>query len=503
MSKEQDWRNLGEQILDSVADALNSGDFRQLNNLVSGTVNDAVKEAKRQADYERIAREDSLRQYRQMNEENHAKWLAQQEEIRKRQEERREEWRRIRQAQIEGRRRAEESYASRQSRDGSLESASEDLGVARQASRPPRVAKAKFKQVGSVSSVLFTVFGALGLGVGCSLALVAMILFFANAGSVVPFAFFSVLTLALSISFLGKGGRQRRLLKRAQRYIQLCGDKMYADVSYLASQTGKSVKYVRKDIKKMLNKGMFPEGHLDAQETCFILSDEVYRQYTETAQAYQMREQMEKERLAAENRTLTPEEQERAEANAQENELNAMMAEGMEYVRKLRELNDAIPGEEISAQLTQLESLLKQIFDRVKEHPEQMNRMHKLMDYYLPTTVKLVEAYVQFEKVETPGKDIQGAKSEILKTLGIINEAFTELLNNLFQDAVFDATTDAQVLQTMLSREGLRREMSAQPAASAQAEESAEPEEEDTPFQLSMEPEQPEVQMALKAPWES
>lgn len=498
MGREQDWQNLGEQILDSVADALNSGDFKQLNDLVSGTVNDAVREAKRQADREKVMREETLRRYSQANQANYDKWRQQQEELRRRQEERREEWRRMRQAQIDSRRRSEESYGERQT-DSEGDGGAQPI----RAARPPKVSKVKFKQVGSVSSVVCTVFGALGLGVGLSLGLVSAILFFAESGFLAPFAFFSCLSLGVAIGLLSKGRKQRKLLARAQRYIQLCGDKMYADLTYLASQTGKSVNFVRKDIKKMLNKGMFPEGHLDMQETCFILSDEVYRQYTETAQAFQMREQMEKERLAAENRTLTPQEQEAAEALARENELNSMMAEGMEYVRKLRELNDAIPGEEISAQLTQLESLLKQIFDRVKEHPEQMNRMHKLMDYYLPTTVKLVEAYVQFEKVETPGKDIQGAKSEILKTLGIINEAFTELLNNLFQDAVFDATTDAQVLQTMLSREGLRREMSAQPAASAQAEESAEPEEEDAPFQLSMEPEQPEVQMALKAPWES
>ena len=84
------------------------------------------------------------------------------------------------------------------------------------------------------------------------------------------------------------------------------------------------------------------------------------------------------------------------------------------------------------------------------------------------------------------------------------------MLNNLFQDEVFDATTDAQVLQAMLSREGLRREMSMQPAAgqempmeeedpfAAQAEE-----EDDSPFKLQLEPEQPEVLSSLKAPWES
>ena len=119
-----------------------------------------------------------------------------------------------------------------------------------------------------------------------------------------------------------------------------------------------------------------------------------------------------------------------------------------------------------------------------------------------------MEAYVQFEKVENPGQDIRDAKAEIQKTLGIINEAFTELLNNLFQDEVFDATTDAQVLQAMLSREGLRREMSSETIDSKQENaydeyEAQEEEEDDNPFKLTLEPEQPEVLPSLKAPWES
>ena len=88
-----------------------------------------------------------------------------------------------------------------------------------------------------------------------------------------------------------------------------------------------------------------------------------------------------------------------------------------------------------------------------------MHRMHKLMDYYLPTTLKLVEAYEEFDRVKAPGEDIIKAKAEIENTLDTINQAFAELLNNLFQDAVLDATTDAQVLKTMLAREGLTRQM--------------------------------------------
>ena len=48
-------------------------------------------------------------------------------------------------------------------------------------------------------------------------------------------------------------------------------------------------------------------------------------------------------------------------------------------------------------------------------------------------------------------------KAEIEKTVDIINEAFTELLNKLFRATVYDVTTDAQVLQAMLAKEGLTK----------------------------------------------
>ena len=70
-----------------------------------------------------------------------------------------------------------------------------------------------------------------------------------------------------------------------------------------------------------------------------------------------------------------------------------------------------------------------------------------------------METYAEFDKISSPGEEILAAKAEIENTLDTINQAFTELLNNLFQDAVFDATTDAQVLKTMLAREGLMNEM--------------------------------------------
>lgn len=262
------------------------------------------------------------------------------------------------------------------------------------------------------------------------------------------------------------GNSQGRRLKRARRYLQLCGEKMYGEIEHLAGSIGKSPRYVVKDLQKMLRLGMFPEGHLDTQKTCLMLSDTVYRQYLDAEEGRKKREYSPDGQEKPSQPVSEPEKSDRRSSSGQqeapgqqESELDTMINEGMECIRKLRELNDKIPGEDISAKLFRLETLLKEIFERVREHPEQRHRMHKLMNYYLPTTLKLVETYEEFDRISSPGEEIISAKAEIENTLDTINQAFTELLNNLFQDAVFDATTDAQVLKTMLAREGLMNEM--------------------------------------------
>ena len=315
----------------------------------------------------------------------------------------------------------------------------------------------KVKKVGSVSNVLYQVFGGIGLGITGLVTFFRIFVFLAGdttlGGWIVNFLF-----LAGFYGMIRFGIGQKKRLKRAQRYLQLCDYRVYGEIAKLAAGTGKSEQYVVKDLQKMLALGIFPEGHLDQQKTCFMLNDVVYRQYLEAEHGRQIREAENRRALEDRGAAQAPEPAPEV-SREQESELQIMVREGMEYIRKLRNLNDRIPGEVISAKLFCLENLLKDIFDSVRTHPEQMPRMHKLMNYYLPTTIKLVESYEEFDRVSSPGPDIVKAKSEIENTLDTINEAFRELLNTLFQDAVFDATTDAQVLKSMLAREGLMKEM--------------------------------------------
>lgn len=247
---------------------------------------------------------------------------------------------------------------------------------------------------------------------------------------------------ALSVVGIVKGTKKKKRLKRAERYINTCGEKMYASIDELARAVGKSKEFVKKDLRDMMDAGIFPYGNLDKWETTFMLSGEVYDQYLQ-AQA----NQAEQEKVQEEQK-----QQEKA------SELDNMIEEGRAYMAHLHELNDRIPDETITDHLSKMERLLGELFSGVREHPEERSKLHKVMNYYLPTTVKLVEAYADFDKVSVPGQNISEAKGEIEKTLGVMNDSFEELLNNIFQNAAFDVTTDAQVLQSMLAREGLAKE---------------------------------------------
>ena len=132
------------------------------------------------------------------------------------------------------------------------------------------------------------------------------------------------------------------------------------------------------------------------------------------------------------------------------------LEQGDAYVRKIRECNDAIPGEEISEKISRIENIVDKIFDRVEQNPDSVSDIRKLMDYYLPTPVKLLEAYAEMDAQPVGGENIHTAKREIDATLDTLIVALEKLLDSLFQDTAWDVSSDISVLNTMLAQEGLK-----------------------------------------------
>lgn len=239
---------------------------------------------------------------------------------------------------------------------------------------------------------------------------------------------------------LGVGTAIRGRLRRLRLYVKKAEKKMYCSLEELAKHSGKPRKFVIKELRKMIQIGMLPDAHIDEEETCLMFGEDMYQQYLETKEAMEERKKLERESLYIDRSG---------------EELDQVLMEGQKYLQALKKANWEIRGEVISAKLVRLEKVIGEIFETIEQHPEQIDEMQKFMEYYLPTTVKLVDAYKDFDQVEIQGENIKTAKEEIEKTLDTINDAFETLLDDLYQDTAFDVTTDASVLQAMLEKEGL------------------------------------------------
>lgn len=294
------------------------------------------------------------------------------------------------------------------------------------------------------------------MGFGYSMVLACAIVLIACVAVAVEEGGFNIGLQILSTLFLvfaaafgtmaAVGTSNMKRTGRFKKYLRAINGREYCNITELASWARKPDKYIVKDIKKMIQKGWFKQGHLDRQNTCLILTNSAYSEYLqiEARRNEQQREDVsrEKEKKQEENPDLSP-------------EVKKVIEQGDEFVRKIRECNDAIPGEEISAKISRIEMLVDRIFDRVEQNPETVNDIRKLMEYYLPTTVKLLEAYAQMDMQPVGGENIQTAKREIEATLDTLNMAFEKLLDDLFQDTAWDVSSDISVLHTMLAQEGL------------------------------------------------
>ena len=204
----------------------------------------------------------------------------------------------------------------------------------------------------------------------------------------------------------------------------------------------------------MIARGWFRQGHLDQDNTCLIVSHDTYREYQAIQNSRKEQERLELRQQEEKKRLELRQQKEQKQMQAQ-GEIGQVIEEGNAYLRKIRECNDAIPEAEISQKITRIETLVQRIFERVKENPDSLEDIHKLMEYYLPTTVKLLEAYRQLDGQPIQGGNIKSSKREIEKTLDTLNVAFEKLLDSLFEDVAWDVSTDISVLHTMLAQEGL------------------------------------------------
>lgn len=417
----REWERFGEDIRRTVQNAIDSQDFGRLNQTITNTINDAVDTISRN-----IRNAGSA--YKK----------------------------------AEGGTKSVRSY-SYDCREAGRETGQNIQEMKRQPGKKlPRL----YRRVTAVKAG-GTVMTALGMTTGGIFSL--LLLFFgvgafalgsAGAGQIMAMALFLILAVAGFVTG-GFGSSIRGRAKRFQTYIRVVGHREYCNIQELSTAVKKNVKYVVRDLEDMFLRGWFLQGHLDERKTCLIVSDGMYRQYQQIEA-----ERKESELLAAERREKSR--QAENEAKRQEDrpderdgrsklppQVQKVIEEGDVYIRRIHACNDAVSGREISAKITRMEMLVDRIFDRVEQNPESVDDIRKLMEYYLPTTVKLLEAYQELDAQPVEGENIRSSKREIEATLDTLNTAFERLLDSMFQETAWDVSSDISVLQTLLAQEGL------------------------------------------------
>lgn len=434
-----DWYEAGEEIRNLVQDAVERQDFSQLSSTITNVVNQTVDgfQSALKESLNGTGQDENRKPY-----QDAANRIKREMECRQRQSER----------QYTERRQSREQRADQPSPSHEL--------------RPAR--GKKLKVPGQVTGTVMAWTGYSFSGMfGLALAILGVIGFTTGVGLATVYGILGVL-FGCSLWVGVRGSRRLGLASRFRRYMGLLRERTYCTVEELASGTGKSIGYVKKDLKRMIRKGFFPEGHLDRKETCLMTDHETYQQYLLTQQEYDRR--IESDLFERKNQKKGVSEQdagkarekcdaETGESKAQgetlSGECRALLDEGSRYIRHIHECNDRIPGEEISAKLDRLELVVTRIFREVERRPELAPELRKMMNYYLPTTQKLLDAYCNLDAQTIRGQNIETTKKEIEDAIDTINTAFENLLDSFFENTAWDISSDISVLHTMFAQEGL------------------------------------------------
>lgn len=306
------------------------------------------------------------------------------------------------------------------------------------------------------------VFGALVLGFGFAGLGFGMLHGAISTATIVLESVFIPLTILSGVLF-GMGRAAGKRVKRIREYARIWGDRGFVMLDDLKKGTGYAMKRIKKDLQFLLERRLIPYARMDESNTCLILSREAGEQYDAAVQARLERERQEQQRQAESRQTAgqqsgapgTDAAAKRPEdMTEEERKMYHLQQTGGSYLQEIRERKQRIHTPEVSEKLDRLELLLGRIFVCIKEYPENLSQADRLLEYYLPSVMKLIRVYEDMEKQPIQSVNIIKTRMEIAESLDTVNQALEAMYDDMFQDVAMDISSDIKVLETMLAKDG-------------------------------------------------
>lgn len=226
------------------------------------------------------------------------------------------------------------------------------------------------------------------------------------------------------VAMLVAGQRMKRRSARIARYLAVMGERGYISVEELCTVTGKSRKKIESDLDYMVEKGLLGTGaYLDSGRGIFFRSADAFADYANAT---------------AKKENVTPKEANEGYAGA---------------LRAIRSANDRIADPVLSEKIDHLETVAGKIFREVEEHPEKQQQAATFLNYYLPTTLKLLDSYAKFEEAGIEGENLSRAQERIEETMDALIKGFDKQLDDLYRNEAMDIDSDIRVMENMLRRD--------------------------------------------------
>lgn len=217
---------------------------------------------------------------------------------------------------------------------------------------------------------------------------------------------------------------------RALKYynIYMSGSETLQDFSDILMDSKRNI---RKDIAKMAQLGIMPNAHFNSDDVLVFTADNLGKNVIDVE--------------VEENRN---------ESNIVKQQENLSINQWKSYIKTIKEAENEFKSQDISFSLYRLSKVVEKVIDYLEKHPEKEKDVKKLMEFHLPSTVKLILSYRELDKSGINTFNIEKTKEEIVSACDKIHEAFNGVLEDLYNDKAIDVSTDIQVLKMMLSREG-------------------------------------------------
>ena len=238
--------------------------------------------------------------------------------------------------------------------------------------------------------------------------------------------------LSGGIALLLGGGAMKRRARRFAKYRTVAGERKAVSVAELASAADVRMGKAERDLELMVEKGMWgPQAYVDNGQDMLFLTAEAAREY------HEMR-----------NIRVKPPVQEVKAAPAPETEGDHAFR-----ISAIRRANDRIDDADLSAKIDRLEQVTGRIFRFIEANPGSADKATTFLNYYLPTTQKLLDSYADFEEAGISGENLDKAKERIEQTMDSIISGFEHQLDELYRETAMDIDSDIRVMETMLRRD--------------------------------------------------